>query len=225
MLTKTEYKQILHNCRETILKASFTAGACHIGSALSCVGILIDVYYNLMKPKDVFIFSKASGVSALYAVLAEFGTFSKDKVAYYLKNYPLADKKVPGVFCCTGSLGHGNCIATGVAWAYKNKGIDVYCLMGDGEVTEGSLWESVLFARHHKLTNLKIIVDRNSLVACGSVEGVIDTFKPLHALAKLFPIDIRYSIKGLGISFMENSNVWHYKNLDEDTLREALCQI
>jgi transketolase len=223
MLTKTEYKQILHNCRETILKASFTAGACHIGSALSCISILIDVYYNLMKGDDIFIFSKASGVSALYAVLAERWTFPKDKVAYYLKKYPLADSNVPGVFCCTGSLGHGVSIAVGVAWADKTR--NVYCLMGDGEVTEGSLWESVLFARHHKLKNLKLIVDRNNLVACNSVEGTISTFQPLHALAKLFPIDIRYTIKGDGISYLENKVSSHYMNLTKELLDKALQEI
>uniref|UniRef100_A0A6M3KWK9 Putative transketolase domain containing protein n=1 Tax=viral metagenome TaxID=1070528 RepID=A0A6M3KWK9_9ZZZZ len=176
-----------------------------------------------MKSNDVFIFSKASGVSALYAVLAEKKIIPKSKVAYYLKKYPLASSKVPGVFVSTGSLGHGIAIAAGVAFADRTR--DVYCLISDAEVQEGSMWSSILFARHHKLENLKVIVDKNGLQACGRTRDIIDIDVPLYKLQQLFPIEVVYTVKGKGIRFMESDNSWHYRNLTKEEMENALCQI
>ena len=100
---------------KNILKTSFEAGACHIGSALSCIDIIRDVYENRLKDRDIFIFSKASGVCAFYTILSEQGYFPKEKITEYLKKYPLANKEVPGVLHSVGSVGMGLSVALGLA--------------------------------------------------------------------------------------------------------------
>ncbi len=228
--------------RRRILKASFEAKACHIGSALSAVEILIALYFKVMKEEDVFIFSKASGASALYSVLAEKGIIPEDKVAYYLKNYPLPHKDVPGVVHSVGSIGHGLSVAVGMALGDRSK--KVYVLMSDGEMQEGSTWEAILFAAHHKLDNLVAIVDYNKHQAFGKTNEVLN-LEPLSkkfnafgwtsfekdghnidymfAIKSIMPICIiAHTIKGKGVSFMENNNDWHYLNLTKELYEKAI---
>jgi len=220
---ESEDSLIRRRLMRSILTASFKSNACHIGSALSCLDILIDLYYHRMKPDDIFIFSKASGVSALYAILADKGIFPQYKVAYYLKYYPLASKEVKGVFCSTGSLGHGLPISVGAA--YGKRDINVYCLISDAEVQEGTFWESLLFASHHKLTNLYIVADCNGFQACGRTKDIIKIDKALRLAQKLFPIEIVNTVKGCGLSFMENDNRWHYKNLTHELYEKAMKEL
>ena len=205
--------------RKAIIEASYKAHACHIGSALSCVDIIWDIY-NKMKLEDIFVFSKASGVAALYVVLAENGLFPEKKVAYYLKKYPLPSRKVPGVFVDGGSLGHGLPMACGIALA--NRKVNVYVLMSDGELQEGTTWESLLFKKQHNLNNLKIYVDSNSYQACGKVQDILDIPWEFIVTSGVKVID---TVKGSGVSFMENNNNWHYFNLDEDTYKKAICEL
>jgi transketolase len=214
---------IVKKVRRTILTASFEANACHIGSALSCVEILVDLYFRRMKPNDIFIFSKASGVSALYAVLAEKGIIPRNKVAYYLKKYPLADSHVKGIEFSVGSLGHGLPISIGMALA--DKGRNVYCLISDAEVQEGTFWESILFARHHLLENLYIIIDKNKFQACGKTKDILNIDNALEKANEIFPIEIIETTKGQGVDFMCANNDWHYKNLDKKLFIRALKQI
>jgi transketolase len=210
--------------KRDILQASYESKACHIGSALSCVGILVDLFYNTLKPNDVFLFAKASGAAAYYAVLADKGYFSKEKLAEYLKNYPLASKEVPGVVHSVGSVGHGLPVAVGLALADRTR--DVYCLISDGEVQEGTTYEAALFARKHKLDNLYVIVDANGLQACGEVKDILPIDTALTFLHRTFPhFKVEYTTKGDGVEFMENKYEWHYLNLSEAQLKEALCQI
>ena len=107
--------------RRLILENSYLAGACHIGGALSCVNILIDLFYIQKIKPEQFIWSKASGVSAFYSVLADKGYFPKSKIAYYLKKYPLSNRQVPGVMIDGGSCGHGLPTAVGMALSDKKK--------------------------------------------------------------------------------------------------------
>ncbi len=125
MNLKNKIKQI----KRDILISSFKAKACHIGSALSCVEILVDLYYNRMGKNDLFLFCKASGVSVLYAILADKGYFPKNKIAYYLKKYPLCSKKVKGIIHSVGSVGMG--LSVGVGLAFANRKRKVYCLISD----------------------------------------------------------------------------------------------
>jgi len=205
--------------RREILTASYKAKACHIGSALSCIDIIMDIF-SKMKPSDYFIFSKASGAAALYVALSEIGVIPKKKVVDYLKKYPLASKKVPGVLVDSGSLGHGLPIACGLALSDKNR--NVYVLMSDGELQEGTTWESLLFKKQHKLDNLIIYVDCNGFQACGKIKDILDLpyrfliQNGFHCIA---------TKKGWGVDFMEDNNNWHYKNLDEDSYSRAILQL
>jgi transketolase len=234
--------------RQNILKTSFEAGACHIGSALSCVEILVALYSKILRKGDVFLFSKASGVCAFYTILAEKGIADRKKVAYYLKKYPLAGREVPGVIWSAGSLGHGLPVAVGMALADKKR--RVYCLVSDGELQEGTTWESALFANHHNLNNLVVIVDRNHFQACGKTEEILK-LEPLAAKWKSFGwqvleidghnlseiedalktkhkkplIIIAKTVKGKGVDFMERDFEWHYKNLTPELYEKALLCI
>lgn len=220
----TNYKEKVRQIKSDILNASFESGACHIGSALSCVDILVPLLYGTLSEKDVFLFSKASGVSAYYAILCDKGHFSKEKLAEYLKNYPLPSTDVPGVIHSVGSLGHGLPVAVGMAFADRTR--NVYCLMSDGEVQEGTTYESALFARQHKLTNLFVIVDDNEIQGLNYTSGILDLQTAYDFLRNTLPnVDIVRTVKGAGVDFMEGKPEWHYKNLTPELLEKALCQI
>ena len=207
-----------------ILTSSYEAGACHIGSALSCVDIMYNLHYKELKKDDIFLFSKASGVATYYAILADQGYFNTSKIAEYLKNYPLPSKEVPGVIHSLGSLGHGISIATGLAYANPKK--RVFVLMSDGECQEGTTYESALFARQHKLKNLHVIVDYNQIQALGFTKDVLDLTTAFKFLKNTLPnFKVVKTLKGRGVDFMENDPSWHYKNLTPELLEKALCQI
>lgn len=234
--------------RQDILTMSFKARACHIGSALSCVEILAVLYSKILKKKDVFVFSKASGVCTLYSILAKKNVFPKEKIAHYLEKYPLAGREVPGIIWSAGSLGHGLPVATGLALADKKR--KVYCLVSDGELEEGTTWESALFANHRNLNNMTVIVDRNYIQACGKTEEIarleplaekwrafgwaaieIDGHnfsaieKALLAAHKKPLIIIAKTVKGKGVSFMENNFEWHYRNLTPELYEKAMSAL
>ena len=223
-ITKNDLQDISLKIRRSILKASFKANACHLGSALSCVEILVSLYYKILKKDDIFLFSKASGVSALYAILADKGYFPKSKIAYYLKKYPLASKKVPGVIHSVGSLGHGLSVAAGMALADRKR--KVYVLLSDGECQEGSTYEASLFARQHKLTNLYVTIDFNRYQACGAIKDILDLTTSFDFLKRTLPnLKVVKTIKGKGISFMEDDYTWHYRNLTPFLLKQALKEL
>lgn len=236
------------NLREKILRTSFLSGACHIGSALSCADI-VEVVYDVKKKNDIFIFAKATGVSALYCYLHPL-----DKAWRYLKKYPLPNKEVPGVLWSGGSCGTGLSVAVGIALAVKlqHKRTKVYCLISDGELNEGQVWEAVMFAKQHGLGNLTVIVDNNGFQSLGATKNIIDMttlIKKFHSfgwvatevdghnkgelkdaiecyhIANLPKVIIANTIKGKGVSFMENMNAWHYRNLDEKRLKDAVLQV
>lgn len=209
--------------KRDILISSYEANACHIGSALSCVDIMVDIF-NCLKEDDIFIFSKASGVATYYAILAEKGYFPKYRLAEYLKNYPLPSKEVPGVIHSFGSLGHGLPVAVGMAYANRDR--DVYVLMSDGECQEGTTYESALFARQHKLTNLYVIIDYNKIQALGHTKDIIDLTTAFEFLKNTIPnCEVVDTIKGQGVARFENESSWHYNNLNDIILNEALEDI
>mgnify|MGYP001561673014 CR=1 FL=1 len=216
-------EKICKKIRLAILKTSFETQACHIGSALSCVEILVTLYWKILKKNDVFIFGKASGASALYCVLAERGIIKKSKVNEYLKKYPLASTEVKGVVHSVGSIGHALPVAVGMAFGDRKR--NVYVLLGDADVQEGTFWESILFTRHHKLDNLHILIDRNHLQACGDTEDILGIRDALKVLQFIFPFRITETLKGKGVYFMENDYTWHYKNLDKNTYEKAIFSV
>ena len=228
--------------RKKIIQASYEAKACHISSALSCCDI-VEAVYEVKKPEDIFIFAKATGVCALYCYL------HPEKAAEYIKKYPLPSKKVEGIVFSTGSLGQGLSVACGLALADRTR--KVYCLISDAECQEGQVWEAIMFAAHHKLSNLICIVDRNFYQALGKTEEIMG-LEPLEKKFLTFnwhciKIDghkkselelclkyenhikplciIAETLKGKGISFMENENSWHYKNLTSELYAKAMKEI
>ncbi len=204
--------------RRDILQSSFDAKACHIGSALSCLEIVWHIYNEQMEGNDVFLFSKASGAAALYTVLADKGYFPKEKLTEYLKNYPLASKEVPGVIHSVGSLGHGLSVACGLALGDRYR--KVFVLLGDGECQEGSVYEAANFAKQHQLKNLFVYIDNNGLQALGQTLEMETVFTFLkETLPNCFVIT---TIKGEGVSFMQDKYEWHYKNLTKKELKLAL---
>lgn len=210
--------------KKDVLVASYEAGACHIGSALSCVEILVDLFYYELKDGDIFLFSKASGVASYYAILANKGFFPKERLAGYIKNFPLPSTEVPGVIHSFGSLGHGLSVACGLALADKTR--RVFILLSDGECQEGSTLEAVSFANHHELDNLYVIVDNNKNQALGKIDNIMRMDEIFLFMKRSLPVcHIVETLKGAGVDFMEGDNSWHYKNLDKETLEKALCQI
>lgn len=175
--------------RKTMLKMCIDAGKGHVTSCLSCIDILIALYYgNILRhnPKDHewenrdrFIVSKGQMSPALYTVLADRGYFDKSELKKFARlNGKFAvhlQKDVPGVEITAGSLGQGFGVAAGVALGAKmNRQLyNVYALLGDGECYEGSIWETAMFASHNRLNNLITIVDRNYLCVTDFTEDLI----------------------------------------------------
>jgi transketolase len=151
-----------------IITCAYKNQAGHIAPALSILDIIITLYNNVLKEDDEFILSKGHGCLALYAVLWDKGYITEEQFYSFtqfdsiLGGHP-SSRKIPQVKLSTGSLGHGLPFAVGLAMAKKIKGEagTVYCLIGDGEANEGSIWEAALIAGHHKLNNLVVIVDSN----------------------------------------------------------------
>lgn len=174
--------------RKEVLKMIHRANSGHTGGSLSCVDILVTLFYKVMRfdprnprweDRDRFILSKGHSVEAYYAVLADLGFFPKEELENYCKygsrltGHPTT--KVPGVEVNTGALGHGLAVGVGMALAGKidKKDYKVYVLMGDGELDEGSVWEAAQIAAHYGLDNLVGIIDRNYLQISGNTESIL----------------------------------------------------
>lgn len=182
----------------TLLGLYKEANAGHIGSSLSCLDILIYLYFARMKDEDKFILSKGHAAAGLYTVLEQKGHLTKKDLATFYKDGtylaahpPVGAGKVEGIIFGTGSLGHGLSLATGLALSTKfnEKPFNVYCVLSDGDCNEGSTWEAVMFAAQHKLSNLVVIVDNNHLQGFGRTEEVIN-MEPMVDKWRAFNFDV-----------------------------------
>lgn len=245
------------------------ARSAHVGGALSMADLLAALYGYFLKvdskrpdwpERDRFLLSKGHACAALYAVLAFRGFFPEDWLdTFYQDGGKLAGHVthtgVPGVEVSTGSLGHGLPIAAGMALAAKRDGMlhRVFALLSDGECDEGSVWEAILFASHHRLDNLVVIVDFNKIQSLGHVHEVLslqpfaqkwqafgwavreidghDMNQIFDALAAL-PLEpgrpsciLANTIKGKGVSFMEDKLLWHYRNPSEEEMHRAVVEV
>ncbi len=252
-----------------VLKMTNKGGSSHIGSILSIVDILSVLYGKVLNVKptdpnwsdrDRFILSKGHAGAGVYATLAECGFFSQDKLMTHYQDGSdlsghVSHKGIPGVELSTGSLGHGLSVGTGMALASKldNKSNKVYVLMSDGEMGEGSNWEPIMFAAHHKLDNLVAIIDYNKIQSLKLVsetlnlepfrskweafgwsvieadghdhQSLSDIFAAIpHETGKPTCI-IANTTKGKGVSFMENSVLWHYRTARGDEFDKALKEL
>lgn len=227
--------------RLDIIDLSKANGGYHYGGSFSCAEILINLYDNILKKNDRFILSKGHGCWGYYVLLREKGYNP------LLEGHPHLDEK-NGVHWTTGSEGHGFPAGVGMALSRKiqNKDGTIYVLIGDGECQEGTTWESILVASQYKLKNLKIILDYNKIQGSGYVKDILD-IDPIGKVLGLFNwevdrIDghnnnqilqvlkkktnnphfiIADTIKGRGVSYMENSPPWHAKGPSEDLEKKA----
>ena len=250
--------QISKKIRKNILKISHAAKSAHIASSLSIVDLIVTIYFNFMQKdkKNIFILSKGHACLAQYCLLYELGYIKKKTLDTFGKNGTIlmshSSHKVPGVNLSTGSLGHGLPVSTGIALSKKilNKNGKVFVLLSDGELNEGSNWESLLFISHHNLNNLVIIIDYNKIQSLDFVNKTLK-LQPLKKKftsfgCKVLQIDghnhkeifnslknssnrplviIANTIKGKGISFMENKVLWHYKPPNDHELKLGLEEL
>ena len=190
------FNNFLLSCKKNVLKMAKNGG-CFIGSAFSCIDILAYLYSNIFdiekiknmeKDRDILILSKGHAVAALYAVLAQVDIISKDRLENYLAVdddlYWHPNPNIPGIEFHTGSMGHGLSIGIGMAFASKLNKINnkIFVVVGDGELNEGSIWESVLIANAYNLDNLIVIIDRNFRQANLKTEELI----PLESVQEKF---------------------------------------
>jgi transketolase len=259
-------KILAKNIRINALKMVHRAKASHIASALSIVDILAVLYGKVIQfdsndpsnqKRDRFILSKGHACVAVYSTLAEFGFFPKSQLETYGEDFSWLmnhiSHKVPGVEFSTGSLGHGLPFGVGKALAAQAKGESwrTFVILSDGEMDEGSNWEALMFAAHHKLNNITAIIDYNKLQSLDTVANTLgleplaqklkafgcevleidghDHIQIENALAKYTAIKptviIANTTKGKGVSFMENRVEWHYKNPNDENLGQALSEI
>lgn len=245
--------------RRRFLRMHFEARAGHLGSGLSSIDLLAYLYRTWMRPQDRFILSKGHGASSLYATLHHFGVISDAVLATYYKDGTLlaahpAPRGLEAVPAATGSLGHGLPIAVGMAHTFKRLlGTDarVACLLSDGDCNEGSTWEAAMFAAHHGLDNLLVIVDANGIQGFGRTRDVLDLeplpqkwqafgfasaetdghdFRALHAAMKEPTVGrprclIARTTKGKGVRLMEDKVEWHYWPMNEAQYAEAMADL
>ena len=264
-----ELKEISRKIRISIIEQVYNAKSGHPGGSLSCTDILTVLYFNQMninekEPKaplrDRFVLSKGHCAPALYGTLAEKGFFEKEKLKEFrkiegkLQGHPDMNK-VPGVDISTGSLGQGLSVANGMALSSKlnHDGYRVYCLLGDGEIEEGQVWEAAMTASKYHLDNLCAVVDYNGLQIDGKVEEVkgldniegkfksfgfntivvdgnnmeqlIDAFETAKLTKEKPTVIIAKTIKGKGVSFMEGKAEWHGKAPNEEEFKQAIKEL
>ncbi|MDE2028576.1 MAG: transketolase [Candidatus Omnitrophica bacterium] len=254
--------------RRTILETLEASGSGHPGGSLSAVEIFLTLYgYQLNhKPsdprwegRDRVIVSKGHVSPVVYTTLAYFGYFPKEELKTFRKFGSRLQghvhTKVPGVEFNTGSLGHGLSFANGIALGARMRGKDfkVYCIMGDGEIQEGSVWEAAMTAAHHKLDTVCAIVDYNKVQENGptneiknleplaqkweafgwhvleidghSIEALKAAFDVFSTTQGKPTVIIANTFKGKGISFMEGKSAWHGKAPNKEQLAQALMEL
>lgn len=260
---------IAKQVRRDIVDEIYSAQSGHPGGALSCADILTVLYFNQMninpndskaESRDRLILSKGHCCAALYSVLAQRGYFDKSelrnfrKLDSFLQGHPDLNK-VPGVDMSNGSLGQGLSVANGMALNSKMEGLGyrVYCVLGDGEIEEGQVWEAAMTASKYKLDNLCVVVDNNNLQIDGTIEDVkglnkieekFESFgfnvitvngNKIKDLIKAFDkaktvkgkptAIVAITTKGKGVSFMENKAEWHGKAPSEEEYNKAMEEL
>jgi transketolase len=257
-ITDLSMPTLVKAAKRRLLRMHYDSGVGHIGGNLSCLDIMLSLYHRVMGDNDVFVLSKGHAVGALYIALWSKGVLTDDDLLTFhgegtrLSGHPPV-RGIPEIVFATGSLGHGIGQAAGVALGKQIRALPghVFCLTSDGEWNEGSSWESLIFASHHKLERLTIIVDQNGLQGFGRTQDVAD-IGPLvekfsafgfmtyeidghdsEAIEKALKEAARHgpsalvarTVKGKGVSFMESRMEWHYLPMTEAQLRQALSEI
>ncbi|MEX2285946.1 MAG: transketolase [Planctomycetaceae bacterium] len=255
--------------RARLVQMSHEARAPHLGSALSCVDLLVAAYWGFLRfcpgnmdddTRDRLILSKGHAAAALYATLAERGIIPSELLATYGRDGSSLPEQmspgcVPGVEAATGSLGHGLPFGLGMALAGRIRGLPyrVCVVLSDGECNEGTVWEAAMFAAAQKLETLVAMVDRNGWQATGRSNDImaLDPLKEKwqafgwhavdvdgHDIGQLIAelcrvpavqgkptVLIARTVKGKGVSFMEDDNNWHYRIPNVQELAAARAEL
>lgn len=278
-MNKLELQKTANEIRKGIITAVYSAKAGHPGGSLSAAELFTYLYFEEMnidpenpkkEDRDRFVLSKGHTAPGLYSTLAHRGYFPVEDLktlrhlGSYLQGHPDM-KHIPGIDMSSGSLGQGISAAVGMALGAKLDGASyrVYTLLGDGEIEEGQVWETAMFAGHRKLDNLVVIVDNNGLQIDGKIEDVcspypIDkkfeafnfhvinvadgndfdqleaAFEEAKAVKGMPTAIVMKTVKGKGVSYMENAVDWHGKAPNDEQYEiamadlekagEALCQ-
>jgi transketolase len=248
--------------RRRILDISQRGVALHIAPAFSCLELVDAVYHELMQAgggsPDTFVLSKGHGCLSQYVILEDLGVLTTAHIDAYCKpggvlgSHP--DYGVPGIEASTGSLGHGLGIASGMALADRVRGDDrqVFVVMSDGELQEGSVWEAMMLAPSLGLTNLVALVDLNDFQSLGRTSETLPNFYPMKAKVEAFgwechEVDghdtaaivaavrgrsrtrpmmvLGRTTKGKGVSYMENVPIWHYRSPSPEEYQQALREL
>jgi len=267
VVTKLDPKDLALRIRKHAVRMTSLGRSSHVGSVLSCADILATLYARLMRvrpheplwpDRDRFIMSKGHAGAGLYATLAELGFFPIERLDTHCQNGStlcghVATHGIPGVDFSTGSLGHGLPVGAGIAYALKIRAATsrTFVLLSDGELDEGSNWEAFLFASHHQLSNICVIVDYNKIQSLAPVsetlglEPLMDKFRAFGWEARecdghdhkaleraLAPASDRApvvvlanTIKGCGVSFMQHSVLWHYRTPQGDEFMAAMAEL
>lgn len=255
-MTIEELQRLASEIRARIIETSHRTSTPHLGSCLSCVDILVAVYFQTLRidparpqdpDRDRFILSKGHGAAALFQVLALRGFYPVKMLDTYgedggiFAEHPPTPDHLPGIEAATGSLGHGMPMGLGMALAARiqNHAYNVIALLSDGECNEGSIWEAAMLAASQKVERLAVIIDFNKWQATGRSEEIL-ALNPLAEKWRAFgwsayeidghdmktlvshlsrvpdgsgrPVAIvAHTVKGKGVSFMEDDNNWHYR--------------
>ncbi len=235
----------------------FESGVGHIGGNLSALDALLIVFNEYLEKEDKFILSKGHAAGALYIALWSVGRLAEQDLKLFHKDGTLLAGHPPAtgiadIPFATGSLGHGLSLAAGTALGFRLKGSDaqVVCLTSDGEWQEGSTWEALIFASHHRLNKLVVLVDHNDLQGFGTTTEVA-SMSPLWDRLKGFDVDLQVidghdpeairsalagvqtrpkiillrTVKGRGVSFLEHRMDSHYLPLSEDQFHKAMAEL
>ena len=252
----SDINQIIRKAKQRLLQMHYESGVGHIGGNLSCLDTMLVCHHQVMQSEDVFVLSKGHAAGALYITLWSLGLLTEDDLRRFhkddtkLSGHP-SPKHLPQIPFATGSLGHGLSLAAGIALGKRLQGEPgrVYCLLSDGEWQEGSNWEALIFAAHHRLP-ITLIVDTNGLQGFGSTREIagqdalterfrafavpaveIDGHDSIAIAKELAQNDggmqaiIALTRKGSGISFMENKMEWHYLPLSEQHYETAMQEV
>ena len=264
-----ELKNMAKKVRRGIIEEVYKAQSGHPGGSLSVADILTVLYFDELnvdeknpkwEDRDRLVLSKGHCSPALYSCLANRGFFDVEKLTTFrnieskLQGHPDMTK-VPGVDMTTGSLGQGLSAANGMAIAGKmdNKNYRVYCILGDGEIEEGQVWEAAMASSKYKLDNLCVIVDNNNLQIDGTIDKVMSPYpidekfksfgfqiinidgNDIEEIKKAFEVAknvkekpvciIAKTTKGKGVSFMENKAEWHGKAPNEEQYKQAMEEL
>ena len=263
MTKLSEYEQLGKDYRKQLFEKFLATQQGHPGSVFSMMDIAVVLYHGgfvrFDSNKKVFtdrvVISKGHATAALYPIMKNFGVLPEEEWESWGHSSSLlrvfGNTSMPGIDVTSGSLGHGVGVGAGMALAAKARGEDtrIYSVISEGELYEGSTWEGLLFAYHHKLDNLTIIIDVNNLIILGGTDDClklnpikdkiagfgIDTIEvnghDFDDLNSAFKADLEKSgltcmvvntVKGKGVSFMENKNNWHYFNpMSDDQIEQA----